>query len=138
MAPSSRFDAGNSFTTIPDPASQATTFLIRFDQPETNDLDLEDFWGDGPPYVDFHGFRVLGGCISHLEAVYNSHGDFMQGFIFGRSTTENFLKLLGSMMNDIEHNFINTVSIERILQWRAAAQELIRVGFAVEFLLDHL
>ena len=41
-------------------------------------------------------------------------------------------------MNDIEHNFIDIVFAERILQWRAAVQELIRVGFAVEFLLDHL
>ena len=41
-------------------------------------------------------------------------------------------------MNDIEHNFVDIVSIERILQWRAAIQELISVGFAVEFILDHL
>ena len=41
-------------------------------------------------------------------------------------------------MNDIEHNFIDTVFAERILQWRAAVQELIRVGFVVEFMLDYL
>ena len=41
-------------------------------------------------------------------------------------------------MNDIEHNSINTVFAGRILQWRVVVQELIRVGFAVEFLLDHL
>ena len=41
-------------------------------------------------------------------------------------------------MNDIEHNFVDTVSTERILQWRAAIQELISVDFAVEFILDHL
>ena len=41
-------------------------------------------------------------------------------------------------MNDIEHNFVDTVSTERILQWRAVIQELISVGFAVEFVLDHL
>ena len=41
-------------------------------------------------------------------------------------------------MNDIEHNFVDTVSAERILQWRAAVQELIRVSFTVEFMLDHL
>ena len=35
-------------------------------------------------------------------------------------------------MNNIEHNFIDTVSAERILQWRATVLELIRVGFAVE------
>ena len=41
-------------------------------------------------------------------------------------------------MNDIEHNFINTVSIERILQWKVAVQEFIHVRFAMVFLLDHL
>ena len=41
-------------------------------------------------------------------------------------------------MNDIEHNFVDTISSERILQWRAAVQELINVGFAMEFILDHL
>ena len=51
---------------------------------------------------------------------------------------EHFLKLLGSVMNDIEHNFIDTVSVERILQWRAAVQELIIVSFSMEFMLDYL
>ena len=56
----------------------------------------------------------------------------------GRSAREHFLKMLGCMLNDIEHNFIDTVSAERILQWRAVVQELISVGFAVEFILEHL
>ena len=51
---------------------------------------------------------------------------------------EHFLKLLGNVMNDIKCNFIDIVSAKRILQWRAAVQELIRVGFAVGFLLDIL
>ena len=41
-------------------------------------------------------------------------------------------------MNDIKHSFIHTVSTERILQLRAVIQELISVGFAMEFILDHL
>ena len=44
----------------------------------------------------------------------------MQEFLFGRSAREHFLKLLGCVMNDIEHNFVDTVSAERILQWRVA------------------
>lgn len=48
---------------------------------------------------------------------------------------EHFLKLLGCMMNDIKHNFIDTISAERILQWRVTVQELILVEFAVDFLL---
>ena len=44
----------------------------------------------------------------------------MHGFPFGRSAREHLLKLVGSVTNDIEHNFINTVSVKRILQWRAA------------------
>ena len=62
----------------------------------------------------------------------------MQGFHLGRSAKEHFLKLLGSVMNDIEYNFFDTVSSKRILQWRAMDLELISVGFAVEFVLDHL
>ena len=62
----------------------------------------------------------------------------MQGFRLGYSVREHFLKLLGSVMNDVEHNFVDTVSSERILQWRATVQELISVGFAVKFILDHL
>ena len=70
--------------------------------------------------------------------VQSNRGDFMQGFHLGRSTKEHFLRMLGSVMNDIEHNFVDIVSTERILQWRATIQELINVGFAVEFILDHL
>ncbi|XP_075656684.1 uncharacterized protein LOC142626859 [Castanea sativa] len=134
----SQFEVGSSSATVPDPASEATAFFTRFDQHEVNDLDPADFWGFGPPYVDFHGFRIPKDCASHLVAIYSSRGDFMQGFQYGRSTREHFLKLLGSVMNDIEHNFIDTVSTERILQWKAAIQELVSVGFAVEFILDHL
>ena len=46
--------------------------------------------------------------------------------------------MLGCVLNDIEHSFIDSISIERILQWRAVIQELISVGFVVEFVLDHL
>ena len=62
----------------------------------------------------------------------------MQGFCLGRPAKEHFLKLLGSVMNDIEHNFVDIVSFERILQWRVAVQELINMGFVMEFILDHL
>ena len=60
------------------------------------------------------------------------------GFRLSRSARKHFLRMLGSVMNDVEHNFVDTVSTERILQWRAMIQELISVGFAVEFILDHL
>ena len=116
----SQFEVGSSSATIPDPVSEATAFFARFDQPEVNDLGLADFWASGPPYVDFHGYRVPGDCVSHLVMVYSSRGDFMQGFRLGRFAREHFLKMLGSVMNDIEHSFVDTVSTKRILQWRAA------------------
>ena len=55
----------------------------------------------------------------------------MQGFHLGRSAKDHFLKLLGSVINNIEQNFIDTISTERILQWKAAVQELVSVGFIV-------
>ena len=48
------------------------------------------------------------------------------------------MQMLGCVLNDIKHNFIDSISARRILQWRAVIQELISVGFAVEFILEHL
>ena len=62
----------------------------------------------------------------------------MQGFPLGRFAREHFIKLLKCVMNDIDHDFIDTISIERILKWRVAVQELIHVEFVMEFLLEHL
>ena len=133
----SQFEVGSNSTTS-DLVSEAAAFFTRFDQPQVNDLDPAEFWGSRPLFVDFHGFRVAEDCVSHLATIYSSRGDFMQGFRLGRSPREHFLRMLGSIMNDIEHKFVNTISTERILQWRAAIQELISVGFAMEFVLDHL
>ena len=110
-----RFEVGSSSATILNPVSEAAVFFTRFDHAETNDLDPSNLWGAGSLYVDFHGFRVPEECITYLETVYSSCGDFMQGFLLGRSAREHFLKLLGSMVNNMEHNFIDTVSAERIL-----------------------
>ena len=72
-----QFKLGSSFATIPNPVSEAATFFAHFNQPEVNKLDPANFLVSRPPYVDFHGFRVLEHCVSHLVAVYNSRGDFM-------------------------------------------------------------
>ena len=41
-------------------------------------------------------------------------------------------------MNDIEHNFFDSISAEKILQWKATIQQLIHVDFSMGFPLDHL
>ena len=111
----SQFEVGSSSATLSDPVSEVAAFFTHFDQSEVNDLSPTEFWGSRPPYVDFHGFRVPEDCVSHLVTIYSSRGDFMQGFCLGRSAKEHFLMMLGSAMNDIEHNFVDTISTERIL-----------------------
>lgn len=66
--------------------------------------------------MDFHDYRVSEECVVCLEAVYSSRGDFIQGFPLSCFAREYFVKLLGCVMNDIEYNFIDIVSVERILQ----------------------
>ena len=88
--------------------------------------------------MDFYGFQVPEDCVSHLIMIYSSRGNFMQEFRLGYSAREHFLKMLGCVLNDIEHSFVDTISTERILQWRATIQELISVGFVVGLVLDHL
>ena len=66
--------------------------------------------------MNFHGYQVPKDCLEHLEAVYHSHGDFMQRFPLGRSAREHFLKLLGCVMNNIEHNFVDTISKDSTME----------------------
>ena len=73
----SQFEVGSSSATLSDPVSEVAAFFTCFDQSGVNDLSLTEFWGSGPPYVDFHGFRVLEDCVSHLVTIYSSRGDFM-------------------------------------------------------------
>ena len=114
MVPS-QFEVDSSFVTIPDPTNEAVAFFARFDQPKVNDPGPADFWGSGPPYADFHGFRVPEDCVSHLVMIHSNRGDFMQGFHLARFAREHFLRMWGSMMTDIEQNFVDIVSTERIL-----------------------
>ena len=65
--------------------------------------------------MNFHGYWVPNDCVGYLEAIYLSHGNFMQRFPFSCSAREHFLKLLGCVMNEIKHNFVETVSVKRIL-----------------------
>ncbi|KAL0001492.1 hypothetical protein SO802_015273 [Lithocarpus litseifolius] len=95
LAPTSRFEIGSNYATIPNPVGEAISFFNHFEQAEANELDTVDFWSVGSLYVDFHGIRVSEDCVTSLEAVYRSREDFMQGFPFGRSAREHFLKLLG-------------------------------------------
>ena len=57
--------------------------------------------------------------------LYSRYGNFMREFCLGRSSREHFLQMLGCVLNDIEHHFIDSVSV-------------ISMGFAVEFILEHL
>ena len=73
----SQFEVGSSSAMVPDPVDEVAAFFTHFDQPKINDLNHADFWGSGPPYVDFHGFKVPQDYAFHLEAVFSSWGDFM-------------------------------------------------------------
>lgn len=78
LTASSQFEVGSSSAIVSDLVSEVAAFFTHFDQLEVIEHDPANFWGSGPSYVDFHGFRVPKDCASHLEAVYNSRGDFMQ------------------------------------------------------------
>ena len=55
----------------------------------------------------------FGGSVKELQGLH-------AGVPFWPVYEGAFLKLLGSVMNNIEHNFTDIMSAKRILQWRAA------------------
>ena len=78
---------------------------------------------------------VLAFCRPSLRHVGTLLKTFPLAVLQGNISSSSWVMCL---INDIQQNFMDTVFVERILQWRVAAQDLIHVGFKVGFLLDHL
>ena len=51
--------------------------LAKWTSSAMNDLNPAEFSGIRPPYMDFYGYWVPDDYV--VEAIYRSHGDFMQG-----------------------------------------------------------
>uniref|UniRef100_A0A2N9ED07 Aminotransferase-like plant mobile domain-containing protein n=1 Tax=Fagus sylvatica TaxID=28930 RepID=A0A2N9ED07_FAGSY len=75
---------------------------------------------------------------SAVEGLTAKFGDFTTHFKFGAGFGGPMLSLLGSVLADMRRTSFKTLSEPKIFSWRSVVQDLIAVGFDLDFMLEHL
>ena len=73
-----------------------------------------------------------------LESLLKSHGDFTSGFRGGIFLGNILMELLCVVLVSLRNSFVDSLSEERLLEWRWVVQDLLEAKFNLSFLLDHL
>uniref|UniRef100_A0A2N9IU29 Aminotransferase-like plant mobile domain-containing protein n=1 Tax=Fagus sylvatica TaxID=28930 RepID=A0A2N9IU29_FAGSY len=90
------------------------------------------------PLVAYGNFWVYQDAVPLLQGLSAKFGDFTTHFKFGAGFGGPMLSLLGSVLADMRRTSFKTLSEPKILSWRSVVQDLIAVGFDLDFMLEHL
>ena len=118
--------------------SRLSSFLARFDLLEFNSLPASHFYVFGSSYGSFLRFSVPVEGLPLLESLLKSHEDFTSGFRGGIFLGNILMELLCAVLVSLRNSSIDSLSEEKILEWRGVVQDLLEAKFNLSFLLDHL
>ena len=122
----------------PDLDSRLSSFLARFDLLEFNSLPASHFYSFGSSYGSFLHFSVPVEGLPLLESLLKSHGDFTSGFRGAVFLGNILMELLCTVLVSLRNSSVDSLSEERLLEWRGVVQDLLEAKFNLSFLLDHL
>ena len=122
----------------PDLDSRLSSFLARFDLMDFNSLPASHFYSFGSSYGNFLRFFVPIEGLPLLESLLKSHGDFTSGFRGGVFLGNILMELLCAVLVSLRDSSMDSLSEERLLEWRGVVQDLLEAKFNLSFLLDHL
>ena len=123
---------------ISNPDSWLPAFLARFDLLGFNSLPVSHFYHFGPPYGNFLCFFVPVEDLPLLEGLLKVHGDFTSGFKGGVFLGKILMEVLCAVLISLRKSSLDSLSKEKLLEWRGVVQDLIEVKFNLSFLLEHL
>ena len=121
-----------------DPISGLSIFLARFDLLEFNNLLASHFHCFGSSYGNFFRFSVPMEGLSLLEGLLKRHRDFTSGFRGGLFLGNILMELLYAMLISLEGSSLDSLSEEKLLEWRGVVQDLLEAKFSLSFLMEHL
>ena len=127
-----------SKVTISDSGSRLSTFLARSDLLEFNSLPTSHFHCFRPPFGNFLRFSVLVEGLPLLEGLFKTHGDFTSGFKGGVFLGNILMELLCAVLISLRDSSLDSLTEEKLLEWRGVVQDLIEAKFNLSFLLEHL
>ena len=73
-----------------------------------------------------------------LEELFKVHGDFISGFRGGVFLGKILMELLCAVLISLRDFSPNSLSEERLLEWRGVIQDLVEAKFNLSFLLEYL
>ena len=121
-----------------DPASRLPTFLAHFDLLEFNSLPAGHFHHFGPSYGSFLYFSVPMEGLPLLEELFKRHVDFTSGFKGGVFLGNIVMELLCAVLISLKDSSLDSLSEEKLLEWRGVVQDLLEAKFNLSFLLEYL
>ena len=105
---------------------------------EFNSLPASHFYSFGSSYGSFLRFSVPVEGLLLLESLLKSHGDFTSGFRGGVSLGNILMELLCAVLVSLRDSSMDSLSKEKLLEWRGVVQDLLEAKFNLSFLLDHM
>jgi hypothetical protein len=117
---------------------RVAAFFARFEERAPNPYPDWHFWKFEDPLVAYGNFWVYQDAVPFLQGLSAKFGDFTTHFKFGAGFGGPMLSLLGSVLADMRRTSFKTLSEPKILSWRSVVQDLIAVGFDLDFMLEHL
>ena len=121
-----------------DPDSRLPIFLVHFDLLEFNSLPTGHFHSFGPYYGSFLHFSVPVKGLPLLEGLLKSHGDFTNSFKRGVFLGNILMELLCAVLISLRDSSLDSLSEEKLLEWRGVVHDLLEAKFNLSVLLEHL
>ena len=123
---------------VSNPGSGLLAFLACFDSQEFNSLPVSNFHHFGPSFGNFLRFFLPIEGLSLLEGLFIAHGDFTSGFKGGVFLGNILMELLCAVLISLRDSSPDSLSEERLLEWRRVVQDLVEAKFNLSFLLEYL
>ena len=123
---------------VSDPNLGLPAFLSCFDSLEFNSLPASHFHSFRSPFGNFLGFSMPIEGLPLLEGLFKTHGDFTNGFRGGVFLGNILMELLCAVLISLRDSSLDSLSEEKLFEWREVVQDLIDAKFNLSFLLEYL
>ena len=114
------------------------TFVAHFDLLEFNSLPTSHFHCFGSSYGSFLRFSMPMEGLPLLEGLFKRHGNFTSGFRGGVFLGNILMELLCAVLISLKDSSLDSLSEEKLLEWRGVVQDLLEAKFNLSFLLENL
>ncbi len=88
--------------------------------------------------MSFGDFWVPSDCVPYLQQLTAKYGNFVTKFKLGAGFGGPMLSLLGSVLVAMDNSNLGSVTKAQVLAWKSVVQDLMEVGFNLEFMIGRL